>query len=254
MAWRVIMLPGGVLPAEPAYKNLLAELGGDVDARIKDLEVYATDQPPPDFSIDTEVAGIARVADAAGFNRFHLVGYSGGGAASLVFTAAWPERVLSLALLEPAWAGNEELSPEEVALWQAFRALRDLPPQEFMAGFARYQLKPGVKPAPPPEGPPPPWMAKRPAGLKALITAFEKGHLDLARLRNFRRPVYFGLGGLSNPDYFARMAERLGRVFPDFTLETYPARHHFDPPHRVEPAKLAGALRRLWLRAEPKLA
>jgi hypothetical protein len=34
-----------VLPAEPAYKNLLAELGGDVGARTKDIEVYATDRP-----------------------------------------------------------------------------------------------------------------------------------------------------------------------------------------------------------------
>src|SRR6185369_8915785 len=83
--WRAILLPGGVLPAEPAYKNLLAELGSDADARIKDLEVYSADRPPPDFSIDTEVRGIARVADEAGFDRFHLVGYSGGGASSLAF-------------------------------------------------------------------------------------------------------------------------------------------------------------------------
>ena len=252
--WRVILLPGGVLPAEPAYKNLLAELGGDVDARAKDLEVYAADRPPPDFSLGTEVGGIARVADMAGFDRFHLVGYSGGGASSLAFTAAYPERVLSLALLEPAWAGNEELSPAEVEVQQAFRSLRDLPPQEFMASFARYQLRPGVKPPPPPDGPPPPWMAKRPAGLAAFIAAFDKGHLDLARLRSFKRPVYFALGGLSNHDYFGRMAARLGRVFPDFTLETYPERHHFDPPHRIEPAKVAASLRRLWLRADPQPA
>jgi hypothetical protein len=77
--WRVILLPGGVLPAAPAYQNLLAELGSDADARTKDLEVYATDRPPPDFSVDTEVGGITRVAGEAGFDRFHLVGYSGGG-------------------------------------------------------------------------------------------------------------------------------------------------------------------------------
>jgi len=252
--WRVILLPGGVLPAEPAYKNLLAELGGDVDARTKDLEVYAADRPPPDFSLDTEVGGIARVADKAGFDRFHLVGYSGGGASSLAFTAAYPERVLSLALLEPAWAGNEELSPEEAEVWRAFQSLRHLPPPEFMASFARYQLGPGVKPPPPPDGPPPPWMAKRPAGLAAFIAAFDRGHLDLARLRSFKRPVYFALGGLSNQDYFGWMAARLGRVFPDFTLETYPERHHFDPPHRIEPAKVADSLRRLWRRADPQPA
>jgi pimeloyl-ACP methyl ester carboxylesterase len=252
MGLRVILLPGGVLPAELAYNNLLAELNGDVDARPKDLEVYAGEEPPPDYSLNNEVRGIQRFADAAGFEQFHLVGYSGGGASSLAFTAAFPDRVLSLALLEPAWAGNDGLSPEELELRQAFRSLRDLPPKEFMASFARYQLKPGVKPPPPPDGAPPPWMAKRPAGLTAFIAALDKAQLDLARLRNFKRPVYFALGGLSNADYFGRMAERLAGIFPDFTLETYPERHHFDPPHRVEATKVAGALRRLWLRAEPQ--
>jgi hypothetical protein len=41
--WPVIMLPGGVLPAQPAYEALLAELGDEVDARVKDLEMYAGD-------------------------------------------------------------------------------------------------------------------------------------------------------------------------------------------------------------------
>jgi hypothetical protein len=35
--WPVVLLPGGVLPAEPAYRALLAELGDDVDARAKQV-------------------------------------------------------------------------------------------------------------------------------------------------------------------------------------------------------------------------
>jgi pimeloyl-ACP methyl ester carboxylesterase len=249
--WQVILLPGGVLPAELAYKSLLTELAGHADARIKDLELYAGEHPPADYSLDTEVAGIARLADEAGFDQFHLVGYSGGGASSLAFTSAYPDRVLSLALMEPAWAGNEGLGPEELKLQEALRSLRHGPPQEFMTGFARYHLKLGVEPAPPPTGPSPPWMARRPAGLAVLMSAFDQASLDLERLRRFNRPVYFALGGLSNPDYFARMAERLAKVFPDFTLETFPYRHHFDPPHRTEPGKLAASLQRLWRKAEP---
>ena len=178
-------------------------------------------------------------------------GLGGGGASSLAFTAAHGDRVLSLALLEPAWAGNEGLSPEEEEVRRNFRSLAGRPPAEFMANFMKYQLKPGVNPPTPPEGPPPPWMAKRPGGLTAFLHAFDEGRLDLERLRAFKRPVYFALGGLSNPNYYGRMAERLAGVFPDFTLETYPNRHHFDPPHRIEPAKVASALRQLWLRAEP---
>jgi pimeloyl-ACP methyl ester carboxylesterase len=246
---RVLLLPGGVLPAEPAYAGLLQVLGERVDAAAKDLEVYAGEKPPPEFDLGVEVDGIARVADAHGFDRFHLVGYSGGGASSLAFAALHGERLLSLALLEPAWAGNERTPPEE-ALMQHFRALEPLPSDRFMTGFQRLQLAPGVEPPPPPEGPPPPWMAKRPAGLRAFIKAFDKGDLNVEALRAFNRPVYFALGGRSNPDYYGRMAERLAAIFPDFTIETFPERHHFDPPHRVEPERLASSLLALWQRAE----
>jgi pimeloyl-ACP methyl ester carboxylesterase len=244
-----MLLPGGVLPAEPAYGALLHVLGERIDAVAKDLDVYAKDQPPPDFSLDTEIKGILREADARGFDRFHLVGYSGGGASSLAFAAQFGERLLSLALLEPAWAGNERTPPEE-ALMRRFRALEPLPPDQFMAGFVRLQLAPGVEPPPPPEGPPPAWMAKRPTGLRALIDAFDKGDLDLEALRGFDRPVYFALGGRSNRDYYGLMAGRLAEIFPDFTLETFQERHHFDPPHRIEPERLADSLLALWQRAE----
>jgi pimeloyl-ACP methyl ester carboxylesterase len=247
--YRVVLLPGGVLPAEPAYAALLQVLGARVNAVAKDLEVYSEDQPPPDFSLDLEVNGILREADAHGFDRFHLVGYSRGGASSLAFAALHGERLLSLALLEPAWAGNDRTPPEE-ALMQRFRALEPLPPDQFMAGFMRLQLGPGVEPPPPPGGPPPPWQAKRPAGLRAFIDAFDNGDLDVVALRAFDRPVYFALGGRSNPDYYGRMAERLAAIFPDFTVETFSERHHFDPPHRVEPERLASSLLALWQRGE----
>ena len=246
--YRVMLLPGGVVPAEPAYAALLDVLGERVEAVAKDLEVYAGDEPPPGFSLATEVEGVLREADAHGFDRFHLVGYSAGGASSLAFAARHGARLSSLALLEPAWAGNERTDAEE-ALMQRFRALEGLPPDRFMAGFVRLQLAPGVEPPPPPAGPPQPWLAKRPAGLRAFLDAFDSGDLDLEALREFDRPVYFALGGRSNPDYFAAMAARLAAIFPDFTLETFPDRHHFDPPHRIEPDRLADSLLALWERA-----
>ena len=247
---QVVLLPGGVLPAEPAYAALLQVLGERVDPVVKDLEVYSGNQPPADFSLNTEVDGVLREADRHGFGRFHLVGYSGGGASSLAFAAVHGERLLSLALLEPAWAGSER-TPAEQAVWQRFRALEPLPSDQFMSGFVRLQLAPGVEPPPVPEGPPPPWMAKRPAGLRALIHAFDHADLDLEALRAFDPPVYFALGGRSNPDYYGRMAERLAAIFPDFTTETFADRHHFDPPHRIEPERLANSLLALWQRAEP---
>jgi len=61
-------------------------------------------------------------------------------------------------------------------------------------------------------------------------------------MRRLDRPVYYALGGLSNPDLYGEIAERLSHVFDDFILEVFEERHHVDPPHRIEPERLAGSL------------
>ena len=252
-AWRVILLPGIVMPAAGAFGNLLAELDADVDAVAKDLEVYATSTPPADYSLDIEVAGVLDAARARGWDRFHLVGYSGGASVSLAFAALHAEYVGSLALLEPAWAGNwDDASHAHQALWPEYLRIAALPPEESMPAFVRMQLRDGVEPPDPPAGSQPPWMAQRPAGMRAIVNAFLNYDLDRDALRRFNHPVYFALGALSNPDQFREEAERLARVFDDFWLEVFPHRHHFDPPHRAEARALAASLRSLWRRSEGK--
>ena len=248
--FRVILLPGSVLPGELAYGSLVASLGSTTDAVVKELEVYATPEAPPDYTLDHEVDGVLRDTDERGWERFHLVGYSGGGAAALALAARHSERLASLALLEPAWAGRLHLSPPEQALWREYDRLEALPPDQFMRTFMRLNVKPGVELPPPPPGDPPPWMAKRPGGIRAFMRTFKTYELDHDALARFDRPVYFALGGLSNPDQFAAIATRLGRVFPEFELEVFEERHHFDPPHRTEPERLADSLRALWRRAD----
>jgi len=93
-------------------------------------------------------------------------------------------------------------------------------------------------------------MAKRPAGIRAILRAFRNGAIDREALRQFDRPVYFALSALSNPDQYEEIAKRLSDVFRDFELEVFEERHHFDPPHRVEPERMAGSLTRLWRRAD----
>ncbi|MBT2596277.1 alpha/beta fold hydrolase [Arthrobacter sp. ISL-72] len=248
---RAILLPGSVLPAQPAYDALIEALGPDVHAFAKDLELYADDEPPPGWSLDAEIEGVLREADARGWETFHLTGYSGGGAAALAFAAKHPERLLSLALLEPAWAGSWDWSPAHAELWKKYEQLETLTPEQFLPAFMRLAVKPDVVLPPPPPGPPPPWMAKRPAGIRAFLRTFKSYDLDRARLAAFREPVFFALGGLSNPDDYGEIAHRLARVFfPDFHLEVFPERHHFDPPHRIEPERLAELLRRHWEGAE----
>jgi pimeloyl-ACP methyl ester carboxylesterase len=249
MRHQAILLPGIVLPKDLAYGDLIEALGDRVEARAKDLEVYATDEPPEGYRLEAEIEGVLREARAAGFDRFHLVGYSGGGAIAAALVARHPERVLSLALLEPAWIGNDGLSDSERRVLVELEQAGDLPPEELMARFVRAQLAPGVEPPEPPPGPSPPWMEKRPAGIRAITDAFKRHDLDLAALGAFERPVYYALGAQSNPDYYGAMADRLGDLFGDYTLEVYEGRHHFDPPHRIEPQRLAARLRELWDRA-----
>lgn len=119
-----------------------------------------------------------------------------------------------------------------------------------MPAFIATQLAAGVEPPTSPPGPPPPWMASRLVAIAGFTGAFDAYEPDFDVLRAFDRPVYFALGGRGNPDLYPRMAARLGEVFPDITLDVYDDRHHFDPPHRVEPARLAGVLKDLWARAE----
>lgn len=244
-----ILLPGAVLPAALAYGDLIEALGDDVVARTKDLELYAGGEPPPGYGLELEVDGVLREAEEAGFERFHLGGYSGGGAVALALAARDPDRLLSLALLEPAWFGNDEMSPAERDLHRQLDEATGAPAQELMTRFVRAQLAPGVEPPPPPPGPPPPWMAKRPAGIIALTEAFRRHELDVDALGSFERPVYFALGALSNGEYYGRIAERARAVFTDLTLDVWDGRHHFDPPHRAEPERMAARLRELWSRA-----
>ena len=110
-AFRAILLPGSVLPANLAYAALIEALGAGTEAVAKELEVYATRQPPPDYSLDLEVAGVLREADERGWQRFHLVGYSGGGASALAVAAHHPGSGSTRGGLRSGCAGARRRSP-----------------------------------------------------------------------------------------------------------------------------------------------
>ena len=247
----VLLLPGVVLPASLAYGALLDALPDGTRAVAKDLELYASHEPPADYTLDMEVDGILRATAELGFARFHLAGYSAGGAAALRFATLQPERLLSLTLLEPAWAGNQGRTAAEQELQAEFSRAMALPADERMRAFVRLQLAPGVEPPAPPPGPPPPWMATRPAGVVAVMAAFAACEIDLAPIVRARLPTLYVLGGRSNPAFFAAIADRLASALPDFTLEVFDDRHHFDPPHRAEPERLARTLAAFWSRDRP---
>ena len=76
---QVICVPGSVAPAEHRYRPLLGAVGDRADLHLKELEVYRGDTPAEDYGIEEELTAIDRLADSLRLDRFHLVGYSGGG-------------------------------------------------------------------------------------------------------------------------------------------------------------------------------
>src|SRR6476659_6170395 len=154
MRYPVVLLPGIIAPAAIRYGPLVERLD-DVNVIVRDLAVYDDDEPPPDFSIDTELVALDRAADAADFEKLHLYGHSGGGAVALAYAASRGDRVQSLAVDEPA--SDMTAEGDAVYGWPDFDLALLLPPAESMGVFMKLQVAEDVVlPAPPP-GDPPPW-------------------------------------------------------------------------------------------------
>lgn len=241
-AHSVIFLPGLLMPAALRYERLLEALGGDVRAVVKDLEIYrGPSVPPPGYRFESEVEGIARAADDAGFDRFHLYGHSAGGACALAFVAEHPERVLTLALDEPA----TDFSPEDLDEARAvYLPLLQLPDDELMPAFTRTLVPEGVEP-PPPSKEPPPWLAGRLPGVAAFVRAMCEADVAFDSLARFDRPVSYSYGSLSN-ETWERKSRRLGKALPNIAIERYEGLSHLNTSHVAEPERVAAALRALW--------
>jgi pimeloyl-ACP methyl ester carboxylesterase len=247
---QVLCIPGSVAPAAQRYRPLIEGVGDAADLHLKELEVYREATPPPGYSIEEELDAIDRVAESKGLRHFHLVGYSGGGFISLAYAGTRPERVISLALFEPARIPGK-LSAEEQAMYDSLEAkLRGLQGAEFMATFIREQLKPGVAmPPPPPPGPPSPEMQKRPAGIAALIQAFQAFQFDRTRFTEVRFPVFLGYGDQTH-EFEQLEAGVLAWLFSDIHVRRYAGIHHFVPPEMIYTSEHVGTLLDLWQRAE----
>jgi pimeloyl-ACP methyl ester carboxylesterase len=245
----VIALPGGVMPAAMRYQSLKDALDGEARLHVKDLEVYSGERPPPGYSIELEVDALERLADSIGLQQFHLLGYSGGGFVSLAFAGVHPDRLLSLALFEPASIPGK-LTVEEADLYGRLEAeLAGLSGPEFMRRFVQLQVREGVV-VPPPEGPPPPWMATRPAGLAAMMGAFGAHPFNRETLRRCSAPVFLGYGELTGVHEEIRVGI-LSRLFPNVHIRRFSGIHHFVAPEQIYTDDHVRALRDLWAQTSP---
>jgi pimeloyl-ACP methyl ester carboxylesterase len=244
---QVVAVPGSVAPAAQRYQPLIDHTGEVAEFHLKDLEVYREATPAPDYSIDEEVEAINRFADLNDLERFHLVAYSGGGFISLAYAATHPGRVISLGLFEPARIPSPLTIEEREFFEDLERKLDGLTGAEFMARFVREQVKPGVQASPPPVAASPE-MQKRPAGIAALIRAFDEYSFDRELFRRAPFPVYYGYGDLSHPEQAVK-AGVLSRLFGDIRVQRFAGVHHFVPADQIYIPAHVAALTEMWQRA-----
>ena len=238
-----VFLPGILMPAAARYAPLRGALGNSRSTYTKELEIYAADEPPAGYSVQTEVDGLDRFADEHGLDRFHLYGHSAGAAIAIAYAAQHGHRLLSLALDEPATDFTDDDRAVLAAILPAdFDAL---PVPERMAVFVKSLLRDGVDPPAPPPPSGDPEMAKRPAGMAAFVAAIDAHDLDRDALQAFAGPIYYSYGSLSH-ERWQDMAARFERDFPRCTVERYEGIHHLNTSHQSDPPRVAAALERLW--------
>ena len=186
---------------------------------MKDLEVYATPAPPRTTAWSSRSpACCARRMRSAG-SGFISSG-TAGGAASLAVAAARPERLASLALLEPAWAGTWDLSPSEQAVWlehdrlEGLRTRSSCPPCG--SASSRVSRFPRRLPA----------TRLLMAKIRAFLRAFKQGDPDREALRRFDRPVYCALGAPEQPRPLRGDREAPRRSVSRLRARVFDERHH----------------------------
>lgn len=249
MRHQVVCVPGSVAPAAQRYRPLVEKVGDAAELHLKDLEVYREPTPPASYVVEEELDAIDRFADSRRLERFHLVGYSGGGFISLAYAGTRPQRLLSLAMFEPARIPGE-LTEEERRFFAGLeQTLTGLQGDAFMATFIREQVKPGAVLPPPPQGPVSAEMQKRPAGIGALLKAFNAYGFDRALLRSVPFPIFYAYGDMSHEEQ-ALKAGILARLVADFHVRRYAGVHHFVPADQIYTAEHADVLLQHWRRAE----
>ncbi len=114
----------------PVWRHFLDELGGIATvARYDERGFGLSDWSVTDFSLPARVADLEAIVDALGFERFALLGMSGGAPVAISYAARHPERVSRLVLYGGIAIGCFG-AIDDPAAEEAFRAL-------IRAGWAR---------------------------------------------------------------------------------------------------------------------
>lgn len=239
----VVLLPGRSSGAPMWRENLPGLLGRHRVVALDPLgDAGLSQQTVPVTGAADQAAWLDDVLDAvAPRTPVHLVGHSFGGATATAYALAHPDRVASLALLEPVFtlAGP----PPGVYLWSTV-ILLPTPPSWRAEALRRLG---GTDDA-------------DPDGTDPLVRMIDVGAreyaahlptptvLDDRRLAALSMPVYVGLGGRASLAGGEAAARTARTHLPDATVTVWPDATHSLPMQ--EPDGLARDLLALWARAD----
>ncbi|HLV44411.1 MAG TPA: alpha/beta hydrolase [Aggregatilineales bacterium] len=231
----LVLVPGGLtgwLSWQPHAARLAASYRV-VRLQLLSVEYGLKGAPlPEDYSALTEKQALQNALDDAGIETAHFAAWSYGGAITLAFALAHPERVRSLTLIEPPaiWAlrSRGPLSEPVQADWQAFRSFgpNDITEAQLVE-FTRLaaMVPPATEPRELPQWPV--WVEHR-QSLRMGDAPFRLEG-DIEAVRRFDRPVLL-LKGRGSATYYHEIIDVLAEAFPDSRVETLPEGH---APHVV---------------------
>lgn len=123
--------PVVLLHGFPADRHCWDEVGAHLQAAglrtlAPDQRGYSpgarpTDPYPQAYAVDELVLDVLALADAAGTERFHLVGHDWGGAVAWAVAGAYPDRVASLTVLSTPHPAA--LTPKRRDSWQTWHSM-----------------------------------------------------------------------------------------------------------------------------------
>jgi pimeloyl-ACP methyl ester carboxylesterase len=228
--------PSGTEFGGTSIDRFVQSLGDDVHVELLGLRVWSA-KPGDAYGMRSEVEAVTTTA--AG-ERVHLVGFSAGATVALAAALALAASLRSLTVLEPAFIGDDDWDHVE-AEWRARqREITALPPDERIVPWRELMMRPGLRP--PPQRQTFVWGFRD--DLLERMLSSETGFVS-ADLAAIDAPVLAIRGGRSHPRWEAAH-RRLAEVCPEFHEHVFPELHHFAPPFREEPQRLAALLLEHW--------
>jgi len=100
-----VLLLHGYTANKDFWTYFAKRLTGDYHVVIPDLAGFgeSTKRLEENYNIDSQVKRFDRLAEALQLERFHLAGNSMGGTIAAIYTARFPQKISTLALLAPGW-------------------------------------------------------------------------------------------------------------------------------------------------------